>query len=111
VKPLESDWKYFKELVPSARERFLQCSNEELLAILSQKDKTSTEIFWEAKNRIDEQADILEGCLRDYSRSKMWTSILTMRQYGLIRDQDLEPFSDSLRQDVLGFEMTMKSRA
>lgn len=101
MKNLESDWKMYNELVPLLRDRFFLRKNEELVSILSQLNKTPTEVFWETKSQIDQQAEIIDQCFGNHSRSKMWMSILMMRRHGLIGDQELEPFSDSLKQDVL----------
>jgi hypothetical protein len=101
MKPLESDWKTYNKLVPLVRDRFLLGKNAELIAILSQESKTPTETFWEAKSLMDEQAEILSQCLGHHSRSHMWLSVLLLRRYGLIRDQDLEQFSESFRQEVI----------
>ena len=100
-KLLESDWKAYKRLIPSLRDRYLQRKNQKLVAILSQDGKTPTENFWQAKSLMDEQAQILHQCLGYHSRSKMWTSVLLMRNHGLIQDQDIDEFSESLKQDIL----------
>lgn len=97
---LESDWKVYSRLIPVWRDRYLQSKNNEFITILSQDDKTPTEKFWETKGRFDDEVKILDQCLGHHSRSRMWMSILLMRRFGLILDEDLDQFSESLRQDV-----------
>ena len=100
MKPKESDWKKFKDLIPLMRDRFLLRKNEELIAVLSQEGKTPTEIFWETKERLDEYEKIIYQCFRYQSRSDMWLAVLSMRTYCLMLDEDLEQFSEPLRQDI-----------
>lgn len=102
-KVLESDWKIYSKLIPVWRDRYLQSRNEELLALLSEKARSPTEKFWEAKKQIDGEAKILDECLGYFSRSKMEMSILMMIRHGMIQDEELEQFSESLRQDLFAF--------
>ena len=51
-KPLESDWKCYTKHVPEWRERYLSRKNRELVAILSDSDKSPTERFWDANQLI-----------------------------------------------------------
>jgi hypothetical protein len=97
----KSDWKTFRELVPSWRERFLLRQNQELIAILSREDKTPTENFWEAEERIEDLAKILHFCLDRHSRSRLSMSLASMYSYGMIQDQDLECFSEPLRNKIM----------
>ena len=97
-KPLESDWKIFRKHVPEWRERYLATKNQELVRILTAKNPTPTEQFWNAKNRMEEEAKTLVDCLDGHSRSKMQWYLFLMYQHGLIRDPDLEEFSEDLRE-------------
>jgi len=109
MKPLESDWKVYNELIPFWRDRFLLRQNEELISILSRESTTPTENFWETKKLIDTQAKVLDQCLGFHSRSKMWMSILSLRSHEVILDQDLERFSETLKRDILNFIKQQKA--
>ncbi|MDY7092710.1 MAG: multidrug transporter [Acidobacteriota bacterium] len=100
-KPLESDWKIYRERVSEWRERYLEKKNQEIVAILEDEGKTPTERFWEARRAMDEEADILTTCLDGHSRSKMSWNLLLMHGHGLVLDEDLEEFSDGLRESIL----------
>jgi len=100
-KPLESDWKTFRRRVPQWRERYLDRTNEEIAARLTDETKTPTERFWEAKDAVDEEAKILVDCLDGHSRSNMKLHLLLMYRHGLVMDADLNAFSDALREWVL----------
>jgi protein-tyrosine phosphatase len=96
----ESDWKLFRKRVPEWRERYLRLKNKEIVGVLTTRDKTPTEQFWAAKEKIEEEAKILVHCLDGHSRSKMQFYLFLMYRYGLIEDNDLEEFSKELREQV-----------
>jgi hypothetical protein len=102
-KPLESDWKMFRKRVPEWRERYLAEQNREIIGILSEEGKTPTERFWDAEERMKKETRILFDCLDGHSRSKMEGYLLLMRRHGLIREDDLEEFSEALRERILAF--------
>jgi len=98
---LESDWQIYKKRVPEWRERYLAQKNEEIVAALSNIDKTPTEQFWDAKHVIEGEAKILTDCLDPHSRSNMFLSLLLMIRYELIEESDLNEFSEELREQIL----------
>jgi hypothetical protein len=50
---------------------------------------------------MEKEARILVECLDGHSRSKMEWSLLLMYRHGLIKDADLEEFSEPLRGRIL----------
>jgi len=100
-KPKESDWKIFRKRVPEWRERYLSEKNKEIISILTDKDKTPTEQFWNAKEKMKEEAMVLVDCLDGHSRSKMTWYLFLMYRHGLIHDADLHEFSKDLREHIL----------
>ena len=101
--PLESDWIMFKKHVPVWREQYLNHKNESIAALLTDKEESPIERFWNAKKMLKEDAYILTSCLDQYSRSKMTISLSLMIRYGLIEEPDLVVFSDELREQILAF--------
>lgn len=99
----ESDWQTFRERVPEWRERYLKRTDEEIARLLRADDGTPTERFWDAKERIGEEAQILQDCLDGHSRSNMRLHLLLMYRHGLVEDADLEAFGDALRERILRF--------
>ncbi len=97
----ESDWKRFRALVPELRERYLVERNSELLEILNNGKLTPTECFWEAKDRMDETARVLESCLNGHTRSKMVFFMQVMFRNGILLEGDLSGFSEEVRNRVL----------
>ena len=99
-KPKESDWKAFRKMVPELRERYLAEKNKEIAAIFMDEGRTPTQRFWDARERIEKERKILESCLDGHSRSRMKGYMYLMYRHGMLRDLDLENFSDDLRNDI-----------
>ena len=108
-KPLESDWKSFSKHVPEWRERYLTRKNRELVAVLEDSERTSTEQFWDTKQLMKDQAKILMDCLDGHSRSKMILSLQLMFRYSLIGEQDLTVFSEELREQIMSINAVFKN--
>ncbi len=96
----EADWKTFRKMVPELRERYLEKKNQEVLTALMQPGKTPTERFWDAFERMQREARILERCLDGHSRSKMFLFMADMLAVGMLTRGDLENFSDGLQNDL-----------
>jgi hypothetical protein len=97
-KPNESDWKRFRAIVPELRERYLKKKNRDILLVLTDPDKTPTEQFWAAEEKIREEEKIFRECFESPSRSRMRLLMGVMYAYNILDDKDLESFSDELRE-------------
>jgi hypothetical protein len=98
--PAESDWKNFRSIVPELRERYLRAQNTELISTLQDESLTPTEKFWTASERMDEIGDILRACLDDHRRSTMIHALRRMYHHRMITDQDLNGFSEEVRERI-----------
>lgn len=96
-RPKESDWKRFRDSLVIWRERYIFELNTELQKMLIQSDKTATEIFWDIYEWQQKKADLLRRCFDDYSRSKMRLKMYLMLESGMLRDEDLNLFSEELQ--------------
>ena len=67
MKPKESDWKRFRDLVPDLRERYLKKINHELVGMLTVPDKTPTNQFWDTFEQMKKEKRILQDCLDGHS--------------------------------------------
>lgn len=94
----ERDWKTYSRMVPELRERYLKEKNAEIVAILEAEEKSQTERFRDARDKIERERKILEACLDPHSRSKMQIHLLLMYRYGMLKDADLDNFSGELRE-------------
>ena len=100
-KPVESDWKAFRAMVPELRERYLKERNRELVAVLTDESLTPTERFWNTSERIEQIAKLLRTCLDGHTRSRMVEHLLLMYRYRMLNDDDLGNFSPELRSRVV----------
>jgi protein-tyrosine phosphatase len=99
-KPKESDWKRFRGIVPDLRERYLRQKNQELVDLLKDPKKTATEQFWDTLEEMHKEKKILCNCLDGHSRSKMMSFMLLMRRYGMLKESDLQGFSEDLQEKL-----------
>lgn len=100
MKPTKQDWKTFQASLPDFRERYLAERNKTFIAILNDDKRTPTEQFWDAYDAMKKQDKILRDCLDGYSKSDMDLHILLMLRHGLMKEDDLNAFSDELREWV-----------
>jgi len=100
-KPRERDWKVYSKSVAVWRDRYLEAKTKEIAAGLADSTHNPTERFWQAQERIAQEAQILVDCLDDHARSKMRLHLMLMLRHGMIRETDLADFTQELRDDVL----------
>ena len=97
---MEADWKKFRGMVPRLRERYLADCNARISAMLADPKKNETERFWDAMEEMEKEARVLQQCLDDQSRSKMWLFVLTMIRAGMLKREDMAEFSEELQKKV-----------
>jgi hypothetical protein len=100
-RPSEKDWKAFRKLAPILRERYLRGRIEELAAILADGDRSPTERFWDLEEQVGEIATALRACLDGHSRSRMRQFIIQMLAVGMMTCEDLDAFSEELRERMI----------
>jgi len=96
----ENDWKIFRDMAPVIRERYLSKKNQELLDMLGDEQQSHTERFWDVEERTKEIAKILRACLDGHSRSKMDLFMMVMLSHGMLTDDDLDKYSEELREQL-----------
>lgn len=99
----ESDWKLFRSKLEVLREKYLSKKNSELVKLLSDTNKSATEQFWDTLEELKKEEAILKQCLDGYTRSNMFLHILAMCRCGMMREVDLQQFSDELQNSVNSF--------
>ena len=92
----ESDWKLFRSRLPGWQEAYMARLNKEYIELLSGPGPAS-EKFWELEKRIrrDKKSG---GVIMEMRRSIMDMNILSLIADGVIGLDDLEGFSDDLRE-------------
>ena len=96
----ESDWRKFRDIVPTLRERYLAARNARISTLLTDPTKTETERFWDAVEVMEREARVLRECLDGHSRSKMWLYMLAMIRAGMLTREDISVFSEDLQKEV-----------
>ena len=94
----ESDWKKFRAKLPGWQEDYMARLCKEYIEILSQ-DKSSADRFWELEKRIRQDKRDL-GVICEMRRSKMLLNIQGLLAEEAITLDDLDDFSDELKEWV-----------
>jgi len=66
-----------------------------------EQNKTPTRRFWDAREKMEEEARILQYCLDGHSRSKMGWYLHLMLCHGVIRGSDLDEFGKAFSRNLL----------
>ena len=96
---IESDWRLFKKLLPIWQERYLDKVIEDYKIILNREEPSSGK-FWELSNRMSKDKKSPGVILHDIKRSEMHYHILALLKHKIIKESDLEEFSDDLKISV-----------
>lgn len=94
----EKDWKLFCRKIVGWQESYMDKLNREYIEILSRESEPSDR-FWTLEERIHrDKHDCGVQCRM--SRSNMFYVILSLQREGAITFQDLDEFSDELKEAV-----------
>ena len=91
----EEDWKIFRSKIAGWQETYMDKLNKEYIEILSGDGKPS-EKFWTLEKRIQEDKKDC-GVQCEMSRSNQFYIMLSLLREGAITFDDLEDFSDDLK--------------
>lgn len=94
----EKDWKLFGSKIADWQEAYMDRLNREYIAILSE-DASPSDKFWKLDKRIKEDKKKAGVQLR-MSRSNLIYNIISLLNEGAISFEDLEDFSDGLKETV-----------
>ena len=97
----ERDWKLFRSKIADWQESYMDRLNKEYIELLS-KDANTSEKFWRLDKRIKEDKK-KAGVQLEMSRSKLINNIISLINDGAISFENLEEFSDELKETVSGF--------
>lgn len=104
----EQDWKLFRKKLPLWQEVYLDRLNQEYIQLLSGAGSAS-EKFWELEKRIRRDQNSV-GVVADMRRSQMYSNLLSLLVNEIIREDDLDGFSEELSEtlkDVVRQEKTL----
>lgn len=94
----EHDWKIFRNKIPDWQERYMERLAADYITLLQSEKKASAK-FWELEKRI-KQDKKSPGVLIDMRRSTAINNIVNMVLDEVISFDDLEDFSDDLKEAV-----------
>jgi len=94
----EHDWKIFRKKIPDWQEAHMERLSKEYITLLQSEKKASNK-FWELEKRI-KQDKKSTGVLIDMRRSTAINSIVSLVLDEVISVNDLDEFSDDLKEAV-----------
>ncbi len=94
----EADWKLFRTRLPAWQERHMDGLIREYAVLLSGSGSASDK-FWALEKRIREDQQHV-GVMARMSRSNMYTNLLALLQDDVITLEDLDGFSEELREKM-----------
>jgi len=97
----EKDWKLFRSKIANWQEVYMDRLNKEYIALLSGGGNPSYK-FWNLENRIKKDKK-KTGVRAEMSRSNLIYNIISLMYEGAISFEDLEEFSDQLKETVRAF--------
>ena len=94
----EQDWKLYRKKLPIWQEAYMDKLNREYIRFLSEEGLASDK-FWELEKRIREDKRSV-GVVADMRRSQMYSNLLSLLANEIIREDDLDGFSEELSETV-----------
>ena len=94
----EQDWKLFRKKLPIWQEAYMDKLNQEYIRILS-GDGNSSAKFLELERRIRTDSKSV-GVAADMRRSQMYSNLVSLLVNEIIREDDLDGFSEELLEIV-----------
>ena len=97
----EKDWKIFRSKISDWQEAYMDRLGKEYIELLSE-DANPSEKFWSMDERIKKDKKKI-GVRAEMSRSNLVDNIISLMNEGAIRFEDIEEFSDQLKETVRFF--------
>ena len=96
---IEKDRKLFRKLLPGWQEAYMERLTKEYIELLS-SDRQASDKFWELDKRIKQDKRCTGVLARDVKRSNMFQLIINLIYEEAISEDDLNEFSEDLRDAV-----------
>lgn len=94
----EQDWKLFRQRLPDWQESYMDRLNQEYIRLLSGEGLASDK-FWELEKRIRMDKKSV-GVSAEMRRSQMYSNLLSLLVNEIIREDDLNGFSEELSKAI-----------
>lgn len=94
----ESDWRLFRKLFPVWQENYMDAVIDSYIKLL-QGPQAGLEKFHTLEKMMDRE--YYKACFKvEMSRSKLWMNIANLLSDGVITEEDIAPFSSSIKEKV-----------
>lgn len=97
----EKDWKIFRSKIADWQEAYMDRLGKEYIELLSE-DANPSDKFWSLDERIKKDKKKI-GVRAEMSRSNLVDNIISLMNEGALRFEDIEEFSDQLKETVRFF--------
>ncbi len=94
----KADWKLFRSKIAQWQENYMTKLNQEYVELL-QGDENASDKFWKLEERIRKDKKH-PGVILEMRKSNMIYAILDLLRDDVIKMEDLEEFSDELKEQV-----------
>lgn len=98
MEPSKSDWRLYREKVSGWQENYMERLIKDYITYLSSDERASTK-FWEMEKRIKADKKTPGVCI-ELNKENMMFDLVRFLQDGVIIFDDLDEFSDELRENV-----------
>ena len=95
----KSDWKKYRDKIGSWQENYMERLLKEYVAFI-QTDEPASKRFWELEKRIKQDKKCPGVLITDMSKSSAIYDIATLVREEIISINELDDFSDDLRETV-----------
>ncbi len=97
----ENDWKVLRDLREELIDKFCDETLQRVQKLVSEKKDGNLKTYQKVYRYVEKREHILVDKLNDFRRSNAIRKIFGLYQIGLLDDQDLSKFSDSLRSIIM----------
>lgn len=94
----EQDWKLFRRKLPLWQEAYMDKLSQEYIRLFSGEGNASDK-FWELEKRIRRDKKSI-GVVADMRRSQMYSNLVSLLLNEIIREEDLDGFSEELAEKL-----------
>ena len=98
MEPSKSDWRLYREKVSGWQENYMERLIKDYITYLSSDERASTK-FWEMEKRIKADKKTPGVCI-ELNKGNMIFDLVRFLQDGVIIFDDLDEFSEELRENV-----------
>ena len=94
----KNDWKLFRTRIAEWQEAYMERLTKEYIQLWSSSEKASDK-FWKLEERINKDRKH-PGVIIELSKGNMLYDLVALINYGVITVEDLDGFSDDLKEKV-----------